>query len=74
MEQKGPLQQMVLGGLDSYVQKNQTRSPPYTVHKNKFRVGKRLKYKSLHHKSPRGKHLQDDLRHSTQQHPHRHVP
>ena len=32
MEQKQPLQQMVLGDLDSYVQKNETRSPtlPYT--------------------------------------------
>ena len=28
MEQKQPLQQMVLGDLDSYVQKNETRSPP----------------------------------------------
>ena len=25
---------MVLGGLDSYVQKNETRSPTYTTHKN----------------------------------------
>ena len=45
MEQKQPLQQMVLGDLDSYMQKNETRSPTYAIHKNKFEVGKRLKYK-----------------------------
>ena len=45
MEQQQPLQQVVLEDLDSYVQKNETRSPNYTTHKNKFKVGKRLKYK-----------------------------
>ena len=45
MEQKQPLQQMVLGDLDSYVQKNETRSPTYTIHKNKFNMDKRLKCK-----------------------------
>ena len=33
---------MVLGDLDSYVQKNETRSPTYAIHKNKFKVDKRL--------------------------------
>ena len=33
---------MVLGDLDSYVQKNETLSPIYTTHKNKFKVDKRL--------------------------------
>ena len=33
MESKSPLQQMVLGDLDSYVQKNETRSPTYTIAK-----------------------------------------
>ena len=46
MEQTQPLQQMVLADLDSYVQKNETRSPTYAIHKNKFKVDKRLKYKS----------------------------
>ena len=46
MEQKYPLLQMVLGDLDSYMQKNETRVPTYTIHKNKFKVHKRLKYKS----------------------------
>ena len=43
---KNSLQQMVLGDLDSYMQKKETRSPTYTIHKNKFKVDKRLKYKS----------------------------
>ena len=45
MEQKQSLQQMVLGDLDSYMQKNETRSLTYAIHKNKFKVDKRLKYK-----------------------------
>ena len=57
---------MVLGELDSYMQKNETQSPTYTIHKNKFKVDKRLKYKLSHHKSPTGKHRQENLRHSTQ--------
>ena len=54
MEQKQPFQQMVLGDLDSYVQKNESQSPTYTILKNKFKVDKRLKCKSWHHKSPKG--------------------
>ena len=46
MEQKQPLQQMVLGDLDSYVQKNESRSPTYAIQKNKLNMDKRLKYKS----------------------------
>ena len=42
MEQRQPLQQMVWGDLDSYVQKNETRSPTYTIHKNKLKMDKRL--------------------------------
>ena len=45
MEQKWPLQQMVLGDLDSHMQKNETRSPTYAIHKNKLKMDKRLKYK-----------------------------
>ena len=32
--------------LDSYVQKNEALSPTYTIHKNKLKMDKRLKYKS----------------------------
>ena len=45
MEQKQPLQQMVLGDLDRYVQKNESQSPSYAIHKNKLKMNKRLKYK-----------------------------
>ena len=74
MEQKQPLQQMGLGDLDSYVQKNETRSPTYAIHKNKLKMDKRLKYKLQDHKRPREKHRQENVRHSTQPHPHRHIP
>ena len=36
---------MVLGDLDSYVQKNETSSPTYAIHENKLKMNKRLKYK-----------------------------
>ena len=45
MEQKQPLQQMVLGDLDSYMQKKETQSPTYAIYKNILKVHKRLKYK-----------------------------
>ena len=62
MEQKQPLQQMALGDLDSYMQKNETRCPTYAIHKNKFKMDKRLKCKSWHNKSPRGDHRQKTLK------------
>ena len=43
MEQKQPLQQMVLGNLDSYMQKDETRLPTYTINKNTLKMDKRLK-------------------------------
>ena len=33
---------MVLGDLDSYMQKNETRSPTYAMDKNKFKVERDL--------------------------------
>ena len=38
---------MVLGDLDSHMQKNETRSPTYAIHKNKLKIDKRLQYRSL---------------------------
>ena len=60
MEQKQPLQQMVLGDQDSYMKKMK-RSPTYAIHENKLKVGKRLKYKSQHHKCPRRENRQENL-------------
>ena len=37
MEQKEPPKQMVLGDLDSYMQKNETQSSTYTIHKTNSR-------------------------------------
>ena len=45
MEQKQPLQQMVLGDLDSYMQKNETQSPTHAIENNKLNMDERLKYK-----------------------------
>ena len=66
MEQKQSLQQMVLGDLDSYMKKNETQAQTYTIHKNKFKVDKRLKYKSQDYKSPIAEHSQENLIYSTQ--------
>ena len=33
---------MVLGDLDKFMQKNETRPPTYTIHRNKFKMDKRL--------------------------------
>ena len=49
---------MVLGDLDNYRQKYETRSPTYTMNKNKLKVDKILKYKSRHHKHSIGEHRQ----------------
>ena len=51
----------------STCKKDETRPPTYTTHQNKLEMGKRLKYKSQHHKSPRGKHRQDIFRYLMQQ-------
>ena len=40
MEEKEPLQQMVLEDLDSYMQKNETRLPTHTIHQNKLKMDK----------------------------------
>ena len=37
---------MVLGELDQYMQKNETRPPAYTTHQNKLKMNKGIKYKS----------------------------
>jgi len=37
------LQQEVLGKLDSYMQKNETGPPYYTIHKNKLKMDSRPK-------------------------------
>ena len=66
---------MMLGDLDSYMQKQKEAWPPtYTIHKNKFKMDKTLKYKSRCYQSPRGEHRQENLRYSMQQYFHQYVP
>ena len=38
MEKRQSLQQMVLGKLDRYMQKNETGPLSYTIYKNKFKM------------------------------------
>ena len=45
------LQQMVLGKLDSYMQKNETGPFPYTIHKNKFKIDERPKHETGNHQN-----------------------
>ena len=45
--------------------KSEARTPTYTIHRNKLKMDKRLKYKSCHHKSP--KHRQENFRYPMQQ-------
>jgi len=56
LEKRQPLQQVVLAKLDSCVQKNEIRTLPNTIHKNKFKMDQRSKCKARHYKTLRGKH------------------
>ena len=47
---------MVLGTLESHIQKNQTEPLSYITHKNQLRMDSRLDYKTLNHKIPGRKH------------------
>ena len=51
----------MLGKLDRYMQKNETRPPSYTTHKNKFKMDQRLKCQTPNHKNPRRKYRQQNL-------------
>ena len=58
---------MVFGDLDSYMQKTQKLDHQLnTIHKNKLKMYKRLKYESQHHRGPRGELRQENLRYLTQ--------
>ena len=59
--EKQYLQQMVLGTLDSNMQKNETRPLSYTTHKNKFKMDEKPKCETENHQNPRGEHRQQPL-------------
>ena len=56
------------------MQKNETRSPTYTIHKNKLKMYKGLKYKMGNHKNIRGIHRQQHFRHMPKELLHRYSP
>ena len=52
---------MVLGKLDSHMQKNEIGSFSYAVHKNKLKMDKRPKCETGNHQNPKGEHRQSPL-------------
>ena len=61
------LQQIVLGKLHNYMQKNEIRLFFSIIHKNKLKMGWRPKCETGHCKTPRGKHRQNTFWHKPQQ-------
>ena len=57
---------MVLGKLDSDMQRNEPEPLSYTIHKNKFKMDERPKCKTGNHQNPRGESRKNlcDLSHS----------
>ena len=49
---------MVLGKLDSHMQKNETRPFSYTIHKDKLKMDERSKCETRIHQNPREEHRQ----------------
>ena len=52
MEKRQSLQQMVLGNLDSHMQKNETGLFPYTIHKNRLKMDERPECETGIHQNP----------------------
>ena len=52
MEKGQSLQQMVLGKLDSHMQKNETGPFPYTTHKNRLKMDERSQCETGLHLNP----------------------
>ena len=55
------------GKLDSYTQKNQSRTFSNIIHKNKLKIDERSKCKTRHSETLRGKHRQNTVWHKSQQ-------
>ena len=53
MEKRQSLQQMVLGKLDSHMQKNETGPFPYTIQKDKLKMNERPQCETEIHQNPR---------------------
>ena len=52
MEQRQSLQQVLLGKLDSNMQKNEPGPLSYTIHKNKLKMDERPQCKTGSHQKP----------------------
>ena len=61
MEKRQSLLKMVLGELDSNMQKNETRPLSYTTHKHKLKMDERPKCETGNHQNPRGENRQQPL-------------
>ena len=59
MEKRQSLQQVVLGKLDSDMQKNEPGPRSYTIHKNKLKMDERPQCKTGSHQTPRGESKQN---------------
>ena len=55
---KQSLLQIVLGKLDSNMQKNETGPLSYTIHRVKFKMDERPKCETGNHQNPREEHRQ----------------
>ena len=61
MEKRQARQQMVLGKLDSDMQKNEPGPLSYTIHKTKLKMDERPKHKIGSHQNPGGENRQQPL-------------
>ena len=61
MKKRQCLWQMVLGELDSNMKKNETGSPSYTIHKNKFKMDESHTCEIGNHQNPTGENRQQHL-------------
>ena len=61
MEKQQSLQQMMLGNLDSNMQKNETTPLSYTIHKNKLKMDERPKCETGNHQNLRGENRYQPL-------------
>ena len=55
------VQRLVLGKLDSHMQKNETGPLSYSIHKNKYKMDERSKCETENHQNPREEHRQQPL-------------
>ena len=61
MEKRQSLQQMVLGELDSNMQKNETGPLSYSIHKNKLKMDKGPECEIRNHQNPKGESREKPL-------------